>query len=140
MMRAIAGFTGTQKGMTPAQAATLEKLMKAEDVKFFHHGDCIGADAQAHNIALKIGADVILHPPKNETKRAFSKDVTITFPSKEYLDRNHDIVDFTTVLFATPGEPKQKLRSGTWATIRYAEKKNKKLFVIFPDGDVATHA
>ena len=42
------GFTGTQKGMTHHQLIKLlDELCSYSNIEL-HHGDCIGADAQAH--------------------------------------------------------------------------------------------
>lgn len=137
-MKVIGGFTGTQSGMTARQKAVFETLVTEHDVSMFHHGDCIGADAESHAIVLKHNVEVIIHPPINESKRAFCKGATLVLTAKEYLDRNHDIVNASSILFATPKESKEKIRSGTWATIRYAAKHGKKLFIILPDGEVLT--
>lgn len=128
------GFTGTQKGMTVPQ---LEKLYSILD-RFrkgtqFHHGDCIGADCQAGGTANSLGYLIIIHPPNVDTKRAFCYSDE-TLPPKPYLDRNKDIVDATDFLIASPGEKEEQLRSGTWSTVRYARKKNKRVMIIFPDG------
>lgn len=36
--------------------------------------------------------------------------------------------------YAAPKDFKEELRSGTWATIRYAVKQQKRVIIIFPDG------
>ena len=59
-----------------------------------------------------------------------------TLPPKDYLDRNHDIVDQTDLLIATPKENTEVLRSGTWATIRYAKKINKPTWIIETNGNI----
>ena len=127
------GFTGTQLGMTDAQKARLRTILQASQGVDFHHGDCIGADVEAHDIALELGLIPVIHPPQNPSKRAF-KPATTILPTKDYLDRNHDIVDGTLLLIACPKEPEEQLRSGTWATIRYAKKTNKNIYIIIPDG------
>lgn len=129
-----AGFTGTQQGMTPDQKRVFRKLIEVLGPVNFHHGDCMGADYNAHLIARELGMYIVLHPPKNQMKRAFC-DADIEREAKEYLDRNHDIVDDSDIMFATPSGP-EVLRSGTWATIRYARKKGKPLFIIYPDGHI----
>ena len=50
---------------------------------------------------------------------------------KPYLDRNRDIVDACEVLLATPDGP-ERLRSGTWSTVRYARKIGKPVEVRLP--------
>lgn len=67
------GFTGTQLGMTGFQIEELTKLLMATTITQFHHGDCIGADEQAHEIAKALGIPVAIHPPINPSKRAFCK-------------------------------------------------------------------
>jgi hypothetical protein len=125
------GFTGTQRGMTEIQAETISNYFG--DGVEFHHGDCTGADEQAHRLAKAAGCLIIIHPPINPNKRAFCIADNI-LPQKDYLDRNHDIVDATELLLATPGEQEEQLRSGTWATIRYARKWKKPTIIIYPNG------
>lgn len=124
------GFTGTQKGMTLLQRKTFCRLIsKCSEL---HLGDCVGSDTEAYWLfnGLKVG-----HIPKNPLKRSFLKYDKERLP-KPYLERNKEIVNETEVLIATPKEPKEVLRSGTWATIRYAKKRNKKVYVIFSDGRI----
>jgi len=134
------GFTGTQSGMTIQQHNSLWPLLKKLRTSEFHHGDCIGADTDATMLVHDIGGIIIhCHPPKNKSKRAFTDKLyieSIVYDAKEYLDRNHDIVDATNILVATPKEFNEELRSGTWATIRYARKKHKKIYIIYPDGSI----
>lgn len=120
------GFTGTKQGMTKGQESELQKLLPKERFEF-HHGDCIGADTQAHKIAQN--AVIFIHPPKNPRFRGFNKSENI-LPEKDYLERNKDIVDATDYLIAAPKTRTEELRSGTWATIRYALKKNKEVHII----------
>lgn len=131
----IVGFTGTQCGMTSRQKERLCAKLIELDVTEFHHGDCIGADEQADNIARTIGGIVIvIHPPNNDSKRAFCerRGLSKVCEPKPYLDRNHDIVDESEMMFATPGQRIEQLRSGTWATIRYARKVKKPGVILLP--------
>jgi hypothetical protein len=132
----IAGFTGTQIGMTEAQKQCLHRLLRERQVTALHHGDCIGADAEAHAIALELGIEVVLHPPDIAAKRAFCKNARETRPEKPYLVRNHDIVDAAQLLFVLPNGFEEELRSGTWATYRYGCKQRREMIVILPDGEV----
>jgi len=130
------GFTGTQDGMTDAQKETVRNIVLAY-VSEFDHGDCVGADADAHDIvADEFGLDPWIHPPSNSYKRAWKKSSRVLAP-KPYLERNHDIVDATEALIATPKEFEEQLRSGTWATVRYARKKKRRIWLVLPDGTVA---
>lgn len=104
--------------MSASQKETLSDLLHMSLAYDFHHGDCVGADAEAHEIALSRSYTVIVHPPIDDRLRAHCKAHDIREP-KEYLARNRDIVDEVDFLVAAPnGE--EKARSGTWYTIRYA--------------------
>ena len=122
------GFTGTQKGMTLTQqqkVGILIDLFKPDEV---HHGDCVGADSHFHNICKKRNILTILHPPNVARKRAFCKGGFV-LEEKPYLERNHDIVDNCDLLIATPDSDEIK-RSGTWATIRYANKVGRDVIIV----------
>ena len=132
------GFTGTQVGMTQAQRELVSLYIKELCTgDQFDHGDCIGADTDAHNIALQFGCKIHIHPPINESKRAFNESFTMMYDPKPYLDRNHDIVDSVDIMIATPKDLVEELRSGTWATIRYATKMRKPIIICYKDGSVA---
>lgn len=136
-----AGMTGTQEGLTGEQTASALFLIKFLNISSLHHGDCIGADEQLDAIARSVGLHRTIHPPINQSKEAFCYlkideglfNKFDVLPPKEYLDRNHDIVDDTKLLLAFPKGP-EELRSGTWATIRYAKKSNSLVIVVWPDG------
>lgn len=128
------GFTGTQQGMTDAQKDRVIKYLNSnEKAQEFHHGDCIGADAQACAIADDLNLHIVCHPPLIADKRAFTKYHEIREPL-DYLARNKAIVHETELILATPKEHNEVIRSGTWSTIRYARKIGRPLIVIFPDG------
>lgn len=129
------GFTGTQQGMSPRQIYHFRHFLSTlyDPERYFHHGDCIGADVQAAAIAHYTGWQVVCHPPLNESKRGFFRYNHEIREPKAYLERNHDIVDECTKLIATPKESQEILRSGTWATIRYAKKTHKDLTIIQPE-------
>ena len=127
------GFTGTREGMTAPQRATLRKLLLEFEGGEFHHGDCVGADAEAHDIAVEIGYDIVIHPPLRDKLRAHKSGCEIREP-KAYLDRNRDIADETDVVVATPSTFQEALHSGTWSTVRHARKTNKPVVIIFPNG------
>ena len=109
--------------MTDEQADMLFVLLKAfkggeQPGWEFFHGDCVGADEQAHELARFLGYRVTIFPPLNETKRAFC-NAHETRPAKEYLERDRDIVDECDILLAAIQYP-IKPRSGSWYTYRYA--------------------
>ena len=130
-----AGFTGTQRGLSLPQAKALKSLMENLQLEEFHHGDCIGADAAAASFAHDLHLRIVIHPPVIATKRAFCKGDEERI-ARPYLERNHDIVNESDLLIATPGETEEQLRSGTWATIRFARKRHKPIFLVFPNGTI----
>lgn len=128
----VVGFTGTQDGMTKTQLYSFIEVLDGTDIAKFHHGDCWGADAQAHHLVRALTqASIITHPPSNSQKRAFVEADDI-LPCKDYLKRNRDIVDACDVLIATPKTREEERRSGTWSTVRYARNKKKKVIIIYP--------
>lgn len=136
------GFTGTQEGMTDSQKESVTLLLKAaSDLEWifgepvFHHGDCIGSDAEADEIARELGYAIVVHPPLRNEKRAFVPADGVTYRKpKDYLDRNQDIVDETDLLLATPQGFEEERRSGTWATIRRSRGRNMRTIIVWPDG------
>lgn len=131
------GFTGTQLGLVWKQKSTLKSVLEKLRPVFskFHHGDCIGADKQANDLARELNYRIVSHPPSNEKKRAFCEADQV-LPPKEYLARNHDIVNCSQVLIACPKESQEVVRSGTWSTIRYARKMKKDIIIIYFDGTI----
>lgn len=128
------GFTGTHKGMTTEQEVAVTNLLAARPVEF-HHGDCIGCDTEAHVLAANADIRIIGHPPDQAKSRSFCVFYEMR-EEKPYLKRNHDIVDETDILIACPDNTKEVMRSGTWATIRYAEKQKKTILLIYPSGRI----
>ena len=139
------GFTGTRTGMVPLQGTSFRGCLVGMNIwrpiVEFHHGGCVGADVEAHNVVLKqMESQIIVHPPTEDMFFSGScytsfPDRVITLVAKPYLHRNHDIVDACDVLLATPKTLQEVLRSGTWATIRYAKAQGKHVIIIFPNGD-----
>lgn len=128
------GFTGTQQGMSRFQAVQFRQLITSLGVTHLHHGDCVGADEQADGIARLLGVEIIIHPPDDPSKRAFCAQTgDIVWRPLPYLERNHDIVEESELLIAAPRGDQEQLRSGTWATVRYARKLLRSV-VILPRG------
>lgn len=138
------GVTATQCGLTEAQFNAARDLVDTLYPLGLHHGDCIGGDAQFHNIAhtrwvLWGAPQVVIHPPSNPKKRAFCEGncvLRINEP-KPYLERNHNIVLDTSALLACPHDIiHTECRHGTCATVRYARKLGRPIAIIHTDGKV----
>jgi hypothetical protein len=126
------GFTGARKGMSDQQKEALRQLLIEFQPTEFHHGDCIGADSQAHAIVRAHSrAKIIIHPPNKDRYRAFCEGDR-SKPPKEYLQRNRDIVDECDMLLAAPETEREELRSGTWSTVRYARGNNVSVAILKP--------
>lgn len=130
----VLGFTGTREGMTTAQYRQFGVLIATSPPEMFRHGDCVGSDAQAHGLVRTTRAVIHVHPPTSPAKRAFCDGDVIWLP-RPYIDRNHDIAERCDHLIATPKGP-EELRSGTWATIRYARRIGRPVTIIWPDGSM----
>ena len=145
------GFTGTQVGMTDHQMRSVLQLLLSFKVNVeagnpgakigLVHGGCVGADADAHNLAIACQYHCIEVLPCNiEHKRAslaFHPLVTIKYGKvKPPLDRNQDIVDKSLKLIATPRGYEEVRRSGTWSTVRRARKKGIAVCIVRPSGSI----
>ena len=104
------GFTGTRRGMSDSQRLQFLSVMRwFHDVTEFHHGAAIGADSEADEMVRQMnGVDTVVKHPATKGKE---------------LERNRDIVEVADILIAVPRDDREELRSGTWATIRYARAK-----------------
>ncbi len=144
------GFTGTREGMQEAQMKTFIKIIcDSWPITCFRHGCCVGADEEAVFIVDVLNRTVIKEPsvqsctifghPSNlkamTSEKAMSLCEDTAYP-EDPLDRNHDIVDGSDLLIACPKGMAEEQRSGTWATIRWARLKKKKVIIIWPDGTI----
>lgn len=132
----IYSFTGTSKQpITDKQLNSLRIILEGADL--LRHGDCIYADEQCHHVAIELGIPVETHPCTITNKRAFCKTgVVREHDPLPPLERNHVMVDNSECLIATPRTREEEIRSGTWATIRYARKLQRKILIIWPDGKI----
>lgn len=128
----IISFTGTRRGMTEAQRAGVLTLLQDLKPKLARHGCCFGADRDFHVLCQcrKVG-----HPSTLDNQAAWAEsNLDLSEAPLPPLERNHTMVDHSSALIATPGESREMLRSGTWATIRYAAKVGRPTYIVFPDG------
>lgn len=136
------GFTGTRKGCTPTQLEALAQILTellSEPGSVFHHGCCVGADAQAVALIRQHVCDVHVtgHPgdwPPLQDQPSIAASSTVK-NCRPNLTRNRDIVDACDLLVACPAGP-EEVRSGTWSTVRYARKCGKPVTIIHPDGRI----
>lgn len=134
MMNTRLFFTGTREGMTLAQLNVVERLLTTYRTEYdtFHHGDCIGADAEAFLIAHCLGYRTEAHPSTVPGTQARTPS-TVTHPPKPPLSRNNDLALIGHVGIAAP-HSLERLRSGTWACVRCGRARGKMILIIWPDG------
>lgn len=150
--RMVIGVTGSRHGMTALQRfAALSWLgylvdELGEPIDELHHGDCVGVDEEMHNLVLehKFVSRIVIHPPTTHTYRANvhvlpSSGVKweITAPAP-YLDRDKAIVQASYVLLAFPEHDNERVRSGTWYTVRYARHRKRSIRLFMPDGRIVS--
>ena len=130
------GFTGTREGMNESQKEKVRQMIKKDiDDGYLlevYHGDCVGADKDFHEICRSVSIlciRIVIFPPTDNKLRAYCQGNELK-PAKPYLDRNRDIVDGCDVLIGCPKSSEYEARSGTWYTIKYAEKHGKKVELV----------
>ena len=134
-MRKIVAFTGTRKGMTLEQKATVKRLLQELNPKWVLHGGCHGADGDLHEIASELGLYIRVHPGDLEQYNRYSPLVEVVCPIEPYLTRNRTMVDEATDVIGCPASGKEETRGGTWSTVRYARKSpDTTVRVVLPDG------
>lgn len=133
-------FTGTREGMTSKQHDTVKRIIKDLQPDMVIHGDCVGADEEFHNIIIGIrgftGSTPVIRtlPPSNEKYRA-NCNADIIDPPQDYLKRDRELAELCDRLIACPKESNERLRSGTWSTVRYARIRGKIIYLVLPNGE-----
>jgi hypothetical protein len=127
------GITGTREGMTDHQFEMVRQYLQGRfcEGAEFHHGDCVGVDAEAAVLAKDIGYKIISHPgPDNDGLRAYVPADESREP-QSHFKRNRTIVDACDYLLVVPLQMEPQPRGGTWYTYDYAVKKNKPFMVFW---------
>lgn len=135
----VIGFTGSREGMTPAQERAVRILLecyrKHGGAEWFVHGDCVGADAAAHALAVAEGLKTAALPGNIPKLRAYCQADVVDEPL-EPLVRNRKLVRKADVVIACPKTAAETRRGGTWYTIRHARETETPLLVCLPEGPV----
>lgn len=142
----VLGFTGTRSGMSKRQRLDVEHtVLQYIEARTFHHGDCLGADAEFHAVVRETAArehrpcTIHAHPGLDPSRRAFCEADAVAFPAP-YLERNARIVRLADLVLATPAGPERMRGSGTWATVRQAVRTGVPCLIFWPDGPVSDGA
>ncbi len=121
--------------MTRRQRDTVAYLFRELELTELHHGDCVGADAQAHKIAKSTLARIVVHPPLSSSRlRSFCAGDESRKPCAFLVRNSHIVKEGIDGLIAAPRESTEQLRSGTWSTIRKARRLGRRIFIVNPDG------
>lgn len=136
----ILAFTGTRKGMTPRQHSIVKQILEEFEPTEVHHGGCIGADTEFHELCSHLEVPYIHVWPSNLPSMqgvigSHFNVIVHYHPPQPPLDRNWDIVREADLVVACPESAVESIRSGTWATVRYADQLDKQIKVIKPFDD-----
>lgn len=138
----ILGFTGTKLGMTPAQHDAFRRFVRRFPVSRFVHGGCVGSDTLAHGAVRAFHPEIMIeiHPSNISGTRGVTVTVPMgrceIYPELPPLERNRIIVSRIHGLFAVPRTDREEIRSGTWATVRYAREIGCPVYVVQQSGKI----
>ena len=139
------GFTGSRNGMTQSQRETFLRLLHEKSPSVFVHGDCVGADEQAHKIVEDNlpTVSIVVAPSLNASLRAWCKPRTgVLCEARASIARNRTIAIMCDELIAAP---RKRLvpdggfipQSGTQQTIEFAQDNGRPVTVINEDGSIS---
>lgn len=153
----ILTFTGTRRGTTPAQLLAAFNLVVLYAPERFLHGGAPGADAEIDDLVApwywergsgekRLLAAIFGTPPigvypaevdrhAHWMIRAEYAAIREVYEPQDPLRRNRIMARLCHRLVACPAEQiGESLRSGTWATVRYAREAGKPVTIVRPDG------
>ena len=128
--------------MTPLQragvAAILQQVAGAGGF-VAHHGDCVGADAEFHDLCRLLPKSyIIVHPgPLEDLPNQAGRVGDERRAHLPHMRRNKNVVIAATVMIAAPFELTQQEHGGTWRTIDMARTAKRPLAIVSPDGAAA---
>lgn len=123
----IISFIGAPGGMNAYQKTSVERLLKMFEPTEVHHGDCLGADEEFHNIATRLNLYTASHPQKDEELKANCMANHINL-AKSKERANRDLVKVCELLLAAPDVPEGHF-DPTWMVIRTAKRTGRAVVV-----------
>jgi hypothetical protein len=146
----VLAFTGTRRGLTPAQLAALRVVLA--EIRFHnsvvHNGAAEGADEEMLDLLAEglAGRPTVHLWPCNRERQQWAFEWALAFskalhpsarvhPTAPPLERNRRMVAAASVVVACPDGP-ERLRSGTWSTVRAARRRGREVVLVWPDGSV----
>ena len=150
----ILAFSGTRRGLTAYQRRNLVTCLAALPERLFH-GGAVGADEEVDALLAPLyweserrrGAildppegieyPIVVYPASIERRRYWTRDVRFSAvreieDPRPPLDRNRIIARCADRLLAAPATLTEILRSGTWATVRYAHAAGRPVTILLP--------
>jgi hypothetical protein len=135
------GFTGSKYPLPEIQQKNLSLLISELTGRYesvtVHHGDCVNGDETFHRLCAPrlVVRSIIVHPPTDPKLRAFCDGAKVTILDPlPYPVRNKEVVISSEVMIACPSSMTERIRSGTWQTVRMARKQHRIVHFVFPDG------
>jgi hypothetical protein len=129
------GFSGTRSGLTTLQRTRLLEVLYKSLATHAHHGGAQGADEDFHAMvrwALP-HTYVVVHPCQGVNHTYYLDDPKVTvLPGRPPLKRNREMVAAVERMIICPAQDREILRSGTWATYRYAKAARRTRYILFP--------
>ena len=123
--------------MTPEQKTRITDLISLSEYVWAAHGDCLGADADFHDIAVELGLSTHVFTPIKEDLRAFKTADRTTGPDS-YFARNRAVVAWSDGMLACPPCKPLPGSGGTDYTVNYAIKMEEPIIVVWPDGSMSS--
>lgn len=89
----IVGFSGTRFGMTDYQKRNVKELLLELLPEEVHHGDCVGADSEFHDIVREVlpNCRIVIRPGPDGPNRAW-RDGDLLVPEKKRSLRGIEIL------------------------------------------------
>ncbi|HEV7559639.1 MAG TPA: hypothetical protein VGO00_29385 [Kofleriaceae bacterium] len=123
--------------MTDAQRVAVAAILDEVAVTVAHHGDCVGADGEFHDLArARPGSFIVIHPGPTTDADHAGKTADERREPMNHMKRNKTIVAESNFVIATPFEDVEQEFGGTWKTIGMARKAKRPLAIVMRDGTV----
>lgn len=141
----ILAVTATRKGLTLPQERTFVSVIRCAicDPFVFHHGAAVGGDCDLTRLAVamrQLGRTIrIVAWPSNLASQQAASALAVSDevkPAAPPLERNLNMIANADMVMAFPAGFHEEVRSGTWATVRAAERNSIPVTMIWPDGSI----